>query len=296
MKSMNRPMRLLCLMLMAALALGLSGCANGADTGWAAAVEDEPDTVDFQCTSIHYTVAQNVFNRLVEMESDENGDMMILPSLAESWEVSEDGRTYTFHLRNNVTFSNGSPLTASDVGYTFHRLLTHPDSCNRDIADEILGAAALERGETDVLEGFQVLSDLDFSITLTSPSRRFWPACPCPARPYWTRRPPRRRATASARTRRGPSARARSYCGSGRRARGCCSPPTRTAGRARPAAPGSTCASSPIPRRSAGCSTGARSTCWTWTRWATPRSTTSTATSIRIGCSACRASASPISP
>ena len=34
------------------------------------AVEDEPDTVDFQCTSIHYTIAQNVFNRLVETEND----------------------------------------------------------------------------------------------------------------------------------------------------------------------------------------------------------------------------------
>ncbi len=39
------------------------------------AVEDEPDTVDFQCTSIHYTIAQNVFNRRVEMENDENGEM-----------------------------------------------------------------------------------------------------------------------------------------------------------------------------------------------------------------------------
>ena len=83
------------------------------------AVEDEPDTVDFQCTSIHYTVAQNVFNRLVEMENDENGEMQILPSLAESWELSDDGRTYTFHLRKDVAFSNGSPLTASDFGLSF---------------------------------------------------------------------------------------------------------------------------------------------------------------------------------
>ena len=69
------------------------------------AIEDEPDTVDFQCTSIHYTIAQNVFNRLVEMEGDENGDMVILPSLAESWEISEDRRQYTFHLRKDVKFS-----------------------------------------------------------------------------------------------------------------------------------------------------------------------------------------------
>lgn len=137
------------------------------------AIEDEPDTVDFQCTTIHYTVAINVFNRLAEMISDDNGNIIIEPSLAESWEVSEDGRTYTFHLRDNVKFSNGSPLTSSDVLYTLTRLLTHPGSSNRDIADEIVGAEMLENGETDRLAGFQILSDLDFAITLEQPFEAF---------------------------------------------------------------------------------------------------------------------------
>ena len=138
-----------------------------------AAVEDEPDTVDFQCTTIHYTIAQNVFNRLVEMENDADGNAEILPSLAESWEISDDRTSYTFHLRENVRFSNGSPLTASDVRYTFTRLLTHPDSCNQDIADIILGATALENGEADSLAGFQILSDRDFVITLEQPFEAF---------------------------------------------------------------------------------------------------------------------------
>ena len=137
------------------------------------AIEDEPDTVDFQCTSIHYTVAQNVFNRLIETENDENGSMQILPSLAESWEVSEDGKSYTFHLREHVTFSNGSPLTSSDVLYTFVRLLTHPDSCNGDIAEGIAGAAELKSGSSDTLEGFQILDDLNFVITLEHPFEAF---------------------------------------------------------------------------------------------------------------------------
>ena len=145
------------------------------------AVEDEPDTVDFQCTSIHYTVAQNVFNRLVEMENDENGEMQILPSLAESWELSDDGRTYTFHLRKDVAFSNGSPLTASDVQYTFTRLLTHPDSCNRDIIDGILGAEALMNGTADHLEGLNILGKMDFSITLEYPFQAFLACLSMPA-------------------------------------------------------------------------------------------------------------------
>ena len=137
------------------------------------AVEDEPDTVDFQCTSIHYTIAQNVFNRLVEMENDANGNMEILPSLARTWQISEDGREYTFHLQEGVEFSNGKPLTASDVQYTFERLLTHPDSCNKDIVDIIVGASALENGETEHLTGFKVLSDLDFVITIEQPFEAF---------------------------------------------------------------------------------------------------------------------------
>lgn len=144
-----------------------------ATSDFVVAIEDEPDTVDFQCTSIYYTVAINVFDRLVETETDDEGNAFIAPSLAESWEESDDGRTYTFHLREGVTFSNGSVLTSSDVLYTFMRLLTHPESCNRDIADPILGADRVANGETDQLEGFTVVNDRDFTITLTEPFEAF---------------------------------------------------------------------------------------------------------------------------
>ncbi|MDO5702270.1 MAG: ABC transporter substrate-binding protein, partial [Lachnospiraceae bacterium] len=170
--------------------LALSGCSqagggiqNGTDKEEAAAepdiskflvaVEEEPDTVDFQCTSLHYTVAQNAFNRLVEMENNAHESAVVMPSLAKSWEVSEDGCTYTFHLREGIKFSNGSDLTSQDVGYTFTRLLTHPDSCNQDIVHEVLGADKLMAGETDTLEGFKVIDDLDFSITLEKPFSAF---------------------------------------------------------------------------------------------------------------------------
>ena len=131
MKIFSITRRVLCLFSTLTLVISLfSGCSAGGirtteqaldsaslpDTArFLVAVEDEPDTVDFQCTSIHYTVAQNVFNRLIETENDENGNMVLFPSLAESWEVSDDGRSFTFHLRPDVRFSNGSRLTASDV-------------------------------------------------------------------------------------------------------------------------------------------------------------------------------------
>ena len=144
-------------------------------------VESEPDTVDFQCTSIYYSVALNVFDRLVEIGMDHDGNVRIVPALAESWEVSDDGCRYTFHLREGVTFSNGSPLTSSDVLYTFTRLLTHPDACNQDIVKETAGAPQLESGETDCLEGFTVLNDRDFVITLAQPFEAFLSCLAMPA-------------------------------------------------------------------------------------------------------------------
>ena len=49
------------------------------------------------------------------------------PSLAESWEHSEDGLTWTFHLRRDVTWHDGRPFTAHDVDFTFNRLIYNDD-------------------------------------------------------------------------------------------------------------------------------------------------------------------------
>jgi ABC-type transport system substrate-binding protein len=158
----------------------LCSCSEGASTdggddrsSYIAVIWDEPDTVDFQCTTIFYDTAYCVFDRLVDTAVKHNGSIAAEPSLARTWEVSEDGRTYTFHLVEGVKFSNGSPLTSSDVRYTLIRLLTHPDSRNGDIAEPIKGARELENGSAKTLEGFREISDLDFSITLEEPFEAF---------------------------------------------------------------------------------------------------------------------------
>lgn len=136
-------------------------------------VDESPDTVDPQCTSGYYNVALNVFDRLVEVRVDADGNSAIAPSLAKAWEISDDGLTYTFTLQEGVRFSNGAALTSADVGYTIRRLLTHPDSRNGDIASQILGAAELRDGATDALEGFAALDDTHFTITLSEPYAAF---------------------------------------------------------------------------------------------------------------------------
>ena len=49
------------------------------------------------------------------------------PSLAESWERSDDGLTWTFHLRRDVRWHDGQPFTAHDVDFTFNRIIYNHD-------------------------------------------------------------------------------------------------------------------------------------------------------------------------
>jgi peptide/nickel transport system substrate-binding protein len=54
----------------------------------------------------------------------DNSDMSVTNTgLAESWDTSEDGLTWTFHIRDGVTWSDGQPLTAEDIAYTYNRIL-----------------------------------------------------------------------------------------------------------------------------------------------------------------------------
>ena len=141
---------------------------KGTGSRYLSIVDDEPETTDPQCTTEYYTIPLNVYDRLVEVKTD-RGERSFVPSLAASWEISDDGLTYTFHLREGVKFSNGSPLTSDDVKFTFERLLTHEESVNQDLVMSIQGADALRNKRSGTLEGFEVLDDLNFRITLAYP-------------------------------------------------------------------------------------------------------------------------------
>ena len=129
-------------------------------------------TMDVAQTTDNYMVPMNIFDRLFEVEVQDNGGTEIVPSLCTGYTPSEDGLTYTFTLREGVVFSNGSALTASDVQYTFERLLT-AGGVNDDVPLEVAGAEALKNGEADTLAGFSVISDYEFSITLAAPNAGF---------------------------------------------------------------------------------------------------------------------------
>lgn len=76
---------------------------------------------------INYISMMNIFEGLTKL----NEDGTYSPNLAKSWEVTPDGKTYTFHLLEGVKFSDGSDLTAEDVKWTFERNAS-PESTNNN--------------------------------------------------------------------------------------------------------------------------------------------------------------------
>jgi peptide/nickel transport system substrate-binding protein len=88
------------------------------------------DTLDpqaFKSIPGYYAI-QNLYDQLLDYELEAYGDHWyttegIRGMMADEWEVSEDGKTITFHLREGLKFANGNPLTAEDVVYTFDRAL-----------------------------------------------------------------------------------------------------------------------------------------------------------------------------
>lgn len=62
---------------------------------------------------------ENLYDTLVRI--DKNGD--VVPHLAESWDIADDGKSYTFHIRQGVKFHDGSEVKASDVAFSMDRIL-----------------------------------------------------------------------------------------------------------------------------------------------------------------------------
>ncbi|MBR2570906.1 MAG: ABC transporter substrate-binding protein [Clostridia bacterium] len=129
-------------------------------------VEEDPETLDVQLTTDSYTIPLNCFDRLVECETVD-GEAQLVPGLAESWDVSEDGKVYTFHLREGITFHNGDPLTADDVVYTVNRMMTPATNAkNTDVFEPVVGAMEVLNGEAETVSGVVALDDLTVEITL----------------------------------------------------------------------------------------------------------------------------------
>ncbi|HWO94664.1 MAG TPA: ABC transporter substrate-binding protein, partial [Dehalococcoidia bacterium] len=133
----------------------------------------DPATLDphiaTDADSARYIV--EVFSGLVTI--DEN--LQVAPDIAESWDVSADGTVYTFHLRRNVVFHSGKPVTAQTVKDSIERAAS-PET-QSPVADvylgDIVGVRDKLRGRADEISGIRVIDDYTLEITIDAPKPYF---------------------------------------------------------------------------------------------------------------------------
>lgn len=97
------------------------------------------------------------------------------PGVAESWEVSEDGLTYTFHLNPDAKWSDGEQITAQDFVYSWQRLM-NPDTAApyAFIGEYLKNGLAVEKGEMDPSQlGVVAQDDTTLVVTLERPTAYF---------------------------------------------------------------------------------------------------------------------------
>jgi peptide/nickel transport system substrate-binding protein len=121
-------------------------------------LQADPTALDPQTQSLTaiWRVVEHIYQGLTGVRPD----LSIEPLLAESWEISEDGLTYTFALRQGVTFHDGTPLTAGDVKFTLERLVDP-------------ATASPSAGDLATMESVEAPDDQTVVVTLTQPDAAF---------------------------------------------------------------------------------------------------------------------------
>lgn len=168
-KTTEKPLYLLRFFLVAMACCALTACTRKKTLGKAVFYYNEStgiatlDPAFAKNQSIMWPVHQ-LYNTLVEIDSGLN----IVPSLAKSWDVSDDRLTYTFHLRNGIVFHDdaafpggkGRVFTAADVAYSLQRIIDKSTAST---------GAWIFNGRVDTSHGFTALNDSTFQLKLLRP-------------------------------------------------------------------------------------------------------------------------------
>lgn len=152
-------MKILRIFLLTVLALGITGCSGGDDSDRSNVLHrglaTDPETLDgHKARSIQ---AADVLRDIGEGLIAYSATGELAPGVAESWDVSDDGLTYTFHLRNDAKWSNGDAVVAEQFVFSVNRLI---DPETAAFYAQLLG---------DVT-GLEAIDDVTLVVTLARPT------------------------------------------------------------------------------------------------------------------------------
>jgi peptide/nickel transport system substrate-binding protein len=183
------------LILVSLLALLLSACGGGSGSKKASLQGSQGVSRSSACTSTPTSGGNLVYERQAEVQtldplnilngngdifsynliysglvrSDPNGSTKLQGSLADSWKVSSDGKTYTFHLRPGIKFSNGQPVTAQDVAWSLNRF-------GNPKVNAAMSSVAIGYGNATVLDSARVQVKLAKPVSAFLYNISIWPA------------------------------------------------------------------------------------------------------------------------
>ena len=172
MKKLMKPLAL----LMAALMVTLTGCGgSGAEDNSSSVIIGQSSEVAnlnpmIQPRTPDSNVQCLIFDYLVI--PDEN--LNYVGDLADSWDISDDGTVYTFHLKEGVKWHDGEDFNADDVIFTLTSLAS-PEYTggNEGRVMSIVGAPEYQAGTADSVSGLKKIDDYTVEMTLSSPNAAF---------------------------------------------------------------------------------------------------------------------------
>ena len=133
----------------------------------------DPTTLDpalgAEATSIEYIL--QIFGGLVTLDPA----MEVVPDIARTWEMSKDGKTYTFHLRDDVKFQNGQSVTARDFKYSWERACSPAtgSSTAGTYLSDIVGVKEVISGQANEISGVTVVNDYTLQVKIIAPRSYF---------------------------------------------------------------------------------------------------------------------------
>jgi peptide/nickel transport system substrate-binding protein len=129
-------------------------------------MQADPTSLDPQKTSLTalFHVTEHIYSALVRLKPD----LTVEPDLAEKWDISADGKTYTFTLRKGVKFHSGRGLTSADVKYTFDRLVDKTTASPN--ASLLAPAESVTTPDDNTVMITLKQADASFLTNLTSPA------------------------------------------------------------------------------------------------------------------------------